>query len=126
MSFQPFGIIAMYWRGLSILILMLITTLSLWPLEHLPVVPGGDKWHHAIAYAALMFPAALRRPRLWPLIGLFFLLWSGAIELIQPYVNRYGEWGDMAANASGLLIGFLLAAAARASMPSSTLAESRS
>jgi len=126
MSFQPFSIIAMYWCGLSVSILMLITTLSLWPLEHLPVVPGGDKWHHAIAYAALMFPAALRRPHLWPQVGLFFLLWSGAIELIQPFVNRYGEWGDMAANASGLLIGFMLAAATRAAMPSAALLKPRS
>jgi len=126
MMFKPFSIIVLYWRGLSMLILMLITTLSLTPLEHLPVVPGGDKWHHAIAYAALMFPAALRRPRFWPLMGLFFLLWSGAIELIQPFVNRYGEWGDMAANASGLLVGFMLASTARAAMPSATLSGPRS
>lgn len=89
--------------------LVFITSLSLWPLEHLPAVSGSDKLHHGIAYAALMFPAAFRRPRLWPLLGLFFLCWSGGIELIQPYVNRYGEWGDMAANAAGLLAGLLLA-----------------
>ncbi|MDQ6966384.1 MAG: hypothetical protein Q9M23_05630 [Mariprofundaceae bacterium] len=115
-----------YWRSLTLLILASITTLSLWPLEHLPAVPGGDKLHHAVAYAMLMFPVALRRPRLWPLLGVFFLAWSGAIELIQPYVNRYGEWGDMAANGSGLLIGFMFAAATRAAIPSAALVEPRS
>ncbi|MDQ6971067.1 MAG: hypothetical protein Q9M30_00310 [Mariprofundaceae bacterium] len=101
--------IRQYWLPLSALILGLITTLSLWPIDELPAVPGGDKLHHYIAYAALMFPAALRRPRHWLWVALFFLTWSGAIELIQPYVNRYGEWLDLAANAGGLASGLLLA-----------------
>ncbi|RME39800.1 MAG: hypothetical protein D6794_03275 [Deltaproteobacteria bacterium] len=52
--------------------------------------------------------AALARPKhLWA-IFLFYLAWSGAIELIQPYVNRCGEWMDLAANAAGLLLGLFL------------------
>ncbi|MDX8404827.1 MAG: hypothetical protein R8K50_01585, partial [Mariprofundus sp.] len=86
-----------------------ITVLSLWPPESLPDVPGNDKLHHYIAYASLMLPLALRRPVGWPLIGLLFFACSGAIELIQPYMNRYGEWADMAANGAGLLTGLLLA-----------------
>jgi len=97
------------WLPLSAAILTTITALSLWPLEHLPTVPGSDKTHHFIAYTALMFPAALRRPRHWLLIALFFAAWSGGIELIQPYVNRYGEWLDMLANSLGLLCGLLIA-----------------
>ncbi|MDQ6982735.1 MAG: hypothetical protein Q9M08_07015 [Mariprofundus sp.] len=88
--------------------LVTITALSLWPLATLPDVPGSDKLHHYLAYAALMFPAALRRPRNWLWIAMFFFTWSGAIELIQPYVNRYGEWLDLAANAAGLFSGMLL------------------
>ncbi|WP_258554539.1 hypothetical protein [Photobacterium damselae] len=38
-----------------------------------------------------------------------FVAWSGAIELIQPYVNRYGEWLDLAANTGGLITGFIVA-----------------
>ncbi|HCS12326.1 MAG: hypothetical protein COS82_03890 [Zetaproteobacteria bacterium CG06_land_8_20_14_3_00_59_53] len=110
--------VADFWRPLTLLMLTLITALSLWPLEHLPAAPGSDKLHHGVAYAALMFPAALRRPACRPWLAMFFLCWSGAIELIQPYVNRYGEWGDMAANASGLLLGLMLGAAARAAIPS--------
>ena len=60
-----------------------------------------------------MLPAALRRPRyLWAFF-LFYLAWSGGIELIQPYVNRYSEWGDLAANASGLILGWLISGLAR-------------
>jgi membrane associated rhomboid family serine protease len=97
------------WVPITLIVLAVITTLSLYPLENLPLVPGSDKTHHFIAYACLMFPAALRKPKYWPLIGLFFIGWSGAIELIQPYVNRYGEWLDMAANASGVIGGFIMA-----------------
>jgi len=43
-----------------------------------------------------------------PVIAMFFLGWSGGIELIQPYVNRYAEWGDFAANAAGLACGWLI------------------
>jgi len=98
-----------YWVAITLFILAVITILSLYPLESLPSVPGSDKTHHFIAYAALMFPTALRKPKYWLFIGLFFVCWSGGIELLQPYVNRYGEWLDMAANAAGIGCGFLIA-----------------
>ncbi len=97
------------WLPVSALLLAAITALSLAPLDELPPVPGSDKWHHAIAYAALMFPAALRRPPRLRAVFLFYLAWGGGIELIQPYVNRYGEWADLAANGAGLAAGWLLA-----------------
>ncbi|MCI5208642.1 MAG: VanZ family protein, partial [Candidatus Electrothrix sp. ATG2] len=50
-----------------------------------------------------------RRPRWWQLIVLLFIAFSGLIELVQPFVNRYGEWLDMAANSTGLLCGLLIA-----------------
>ncbi len=98
-----------HWAAFTTVNLVLITTLSLWPLVTLPSVPGTDKTHHFIAYAALMFPAALRKPDKWIMIGFLFVAYSGVIELLQPYVNRYGEWLDMAANISGLVCGFVLA-----------------
>ena len=98
-----------FWLLNTLLLLAAITLLSLWPLAQLPSVPGSDKTHHFIAYAALVFPTALRKPRYWPMIGLFFFAWSGAIELLQPYVNRYGEWLDMAANTGGIILGAMLA-----------------
>ncbi|MDW6093229.1 VanZ family protein [Vibrio rhizosphaerae] len=102
-------IIKQYWLNIMLLILAVITVLSLWPLATLPNVPGTDKTHHFIAYAALMFPVALRQPARWGWIGVALLAYSGGIELIQPYVNRYGEWLDLAANAGGLFCGWLLA-----------------
>ena len=101
--FNPFVFASRYWLALSALTLLSITLLSLWPLSNLPSMPGTDKTHHFIAYAALMFPAALAKPKHWPLIALFFISWSGAIELIQPFVNRYGEWLDLLANGLGVL-----------------------
>ncbi|MBT4288306.1 MAG: VanZ family protein [Deltaproteobacteria bacterium] len=97
-----------YWIAFTVFILAVITTLSLWPFEALPSVPGNDKTHHLIAYAVLMFPTALRKPNHWKLIALFFIAYSGAIELIQPFVNRYGEWLDMAANMIGVLCGLVV------------------
>jgi VanZ family protein len=98
-----------YWFILSLCILLTITTLSLWPLDNLPSVPGSDKTHHLIAYAALVFPAALRKPNRWLVFVVFFIFYSGLIELIQPYVNRYGEWLDMLANTAGVVCGVALA-----------------
>ena len=97
------------WIAFTMVNLLIITTLSLWPLEKLPTVPGTDKIHHLIAYAALMFPTALRKPDKWTMIGLLFIAYSGAIELLQPYVNRYGEWLDMAANTLGIICGLIVA-----------------
>ena len=99
--------IKQFWQSITLLILALITISSLYPAEHLPQVPGSDKTHHFIAYCALMMPTALRRPKYWLAVALGFILYSGLIELIQPYVNRYGEWLDMAANAGGVLLAII-------------------
>ena len=97
------------WIIFTLFILIVITILSLSPLDELPSVPGTDKAHHLIAYAILMLPTALRKPNRWVLFGLFFIAYSGAIELLQPYVNRYGEWNDMLANTAGIICGLFIA-----------------
>ena len=103
------GYVRHNWAILTVVILVTITVLSLFPLPQLPPLPGTDKTHHLIAYAVLMFPVALRKPGRWMLLGFVFIAYSGAIELIQPYVNRYGEWLDLAANTLGVVCGALLA-----------------
>jgi len=108
MSFFLFCI-RRYWLGLTAILWLLITASSLWPVELLPQVAGGDKTHHFIAYAALVFPVAFVRPRQWLLVFFLLLAWGGVIELIQPYVNRWGEWLDLAANTAGACLGLLLA-----------------
>ncbi|MGF1786512.1 VanZ family protein [Photobacterium swingsii] len=104
-----FNFIRRYWLVIAAINLTLITVLSLTPLAELPTVPGTDKTHHFIAYGALIFSVALRRPKRWLWIALFFFCWSGVIELLQPYVNRYGEWLDLLANGTGLMCGIALA-----------------
>jgi len=103
------NIIRRHWIGLTLLILSVITFLSLWPLGALPPVPGTDKTHHFIAYAFLMLPTALRKPAHWIVYGFFFIAYSGGIELVQPFVNRYGEWLDLLANFTGLVCGVIIA-----------------
>lgn len=103
------NLITQYWLPCTLILFASIGILTLTPLEELPPVPGSDKLHHLIAYAVLALPVSLRRPRYWWLMLLAYLIYSGLIELIQPYVNRYGEWLDMLANSAGVLIGLLLA-----------------
>ena len=97
------------WSLCTLVSLALITLSSLWPVSELPLVPGSDKLHHAIAYAMLMLPVALRKPDKWIFYGLFFIAYSGGIELVQPYVNRYGEWLDLLANSAGVVCAVVIA-----------------
>ena len=106
---KAINLVSKYWFSLSVLLLLAVSFLSLSPLEELPNVPGSDKTQHLIAYALLAFPTAVRKPNGWIYIILFFAIYSGAIEVIQPYVNRYGEWTDFIANLAGLLIGSIIA-----------------
>ena len=93
-------------RGL----LMAIGYLSLTPLPVLPAVPGSDKFHHLIAYAMLAFFAVLSRKNgAAVVIALVAVIaYGGLIELLQPYVNRSGEFDDFLANGAGAVLGGLL------------------
>jgi len=110
---QLLNLVKSHWLLFTIVIILPITVLSLLPVDSLPLVPGTDKTHHFIAYGALAFPIALARPDKWLLIIIGFLGYSGVIELIQPFVNRYGEWFDLGANGLGLVVGILIASFAR-------------
>ncbi|TOE18471.1 hypothetical protein CGJ47_24125 [Vibrio parahaemolyticus] len=108
------NLVQIHWVLFTIAIALIITGLSLYPVESLPPVPGSDKTHHFIAYGALAFPISLARPKKWLFLIVGFLACSGVIELVQPYVNRYGEWLDLGANGLGLVVGILIATFARA------------
>ena len=72
-------LIEKYWLILTVCLLLIITWLSLWLLDSLLSTPGSDKAHHLIAYAALVFPVALRKPNRWMLFVIFFIGYSGLI-----------------------------------------------
>ena len=97
-----------YWKLVTIFILLIIAFLSLYPLPELPGVPGTDKTHHLVAYFFLALPSGLKKPNKWVIFILLFIVFGGVIEIIQPYVNRYGEWLDFLANTIGVILGFFL------------------
>ena len=69
-----------------------------------PTLPV-DKLAHVAAFAALILPSAILRPRfLWWTFPLAALL-GCSIELIQPYVGRSQEWMDVVADCVGLILG---------------------
>ena len=86
---------------------LIICVGTLTPLLRAVDVPGTDKWHHFLAFAALTYPLTVASRRYWLSIIVFGLLFGGLIEIIQPYVNRYGDVADFTADAVGVLIGFL-------------------
>jgi len=80
---------------------------TLMPLKELPL-PGTDKLQHFVAFGTFVLPVSLLLPaRAW-LIFIIAVIYGGLIEIIQPYVNRYGELGDFWANAGGALIGVVI------------------
>ena len=96
------------WKIYTSLIFIIITFLSLYPLQEQPSVPGSDKIHHLIAYSALTICVGLRRPSNYILLIILFSLYSGLIEIIQPYVNRFREIEDFLFNNLGIFIGLTL------------------
>ena len=96
------------WKIYTSLVFIIITFLSLYPLKEQPSIPGSDKIHHLIAYAALSIGVGLRRPSNYLLIIVFFSFYSGLIEIVQPYVNRFGEIEDFLFNNLGIFIGLTL------------------
>ena len=95
------------WLNITIILLLLISLLSLYPIDSPSNVPGNDKFHHLIAYSLLSFPVSIQKPRFYILICIFFIIFGGIIELIQPYFNRSLDFFDFLANTIGVLIGML-------------------
>ena len=95
------------WKIYTFSIFIIITFLSLYPLKAQPSI-GSDKIYHLIAYSALTIGVGLRRPTNYILLIIFFSLYSGLIEIIQPYINRFGEIEDFLFNNLGIFIGLTL------------------
>lgn len=85
---------------------------TLTPLPELPNEIGSDKLHHFIAFFILAGLTRLALTGVTPLKALAISLayaaaLGGGIELIQPFVNRHGDWADFHADLFGALIGAL-------------------
>ena len=100
--------IQQHWKPVTIFLLLVIAFLSLYPLPKLPEFTGTDKTHHLVAYFLLALPSGLKKPNKWVLFIFLFIIFGGVIEMIQPYVNRYGEWLDFFANTIGVIFGFFV------------------
>lgn len=87
---------------------LIISLATLLPAEALPPTPGGDKLHHIIGFGGWTLMCAFGPIKRFSYMALFIIIWGGAIELIQPSVNRYGEWLDFYANTLGVAIVFVI------------------
>ncbi len=104
------------WPYTTFLLLCFVTYASLFPL---PELDGrwfrhADKVKHMMAYAALALPVALARPRLAWALSVVFVMWSGVMELLQPYAHRHRDLLDLIANTIGLGSGLISAHILRA------------
>ena len=93
---------------LTIIFTIVICCGTLTPLPKSLDVPGSDKWHHFVAFAFLVYPLTVANKKCWIPIILFGLFFGALIELVQPYLNRFGDIQDFQADAIGVLIGFAL------------------
>ena len=99
-----------FWCGL-----LLLTVLSLLPVDQLPeqIMDIWDKAQHAAGFGVLALLGALAYPSRLPGVSLGLLAYGGFIELAQTYTGwRHGDWQDLMADAVGILMGGLLIAAA--------------
>ena len=80
---------------------------TLTPVETLPNVSGSDKLYHLISFAILTLPIAIIRPKAKRVILSLSIAYGGAIEIIQPLVNRNCEMADLFADTCGAVLGIL-------------------
>lgn len=93
------------------LAMVAVTTLALLPVEHLqlPVFDWWDKAQHALAFAVLTGWALLLWPQWAGRVVLGMLAFGAGIELAQWAVGwRFAEWADLAADAVGVLVAWVM------------------
>lgn len=89
-------------------IAVVIAIATLMPAGIAASAPGSDKLHHLLAFAALVFPAAVIRIR-WTLPAIVLaVLYGWLIELIQPNFGRAYDLADLRADALGAALGGLI------------------
>ena len=104
----------------TIAIAFAIGLATLTPVETMPNVSGSDKLYHLISFAILTLPIAIIRPKAMRVILSLSIAYGGAIEIIQPLVNRNCEMADFLTDAGGAVVGVLVARVFRASPRTTT------
>lgn len=101
------------WFIIGCLLVVAVIYLSLTsnPIDIEVSFPYIDKVEHALAYFTLMFWFAQiyhgRAERI--VIAVIFIVMGGMLEYFQSFnPARFAEIGDMAANATGVIVGFYL------------------
>lgn len=84
--------------------LLIISLSTLTPADYLPPAPGSDKLHHLVGFGGWALLCAFGPTRRFIIMAMLMIIWGGMIEIIQPHINRYGEWLDFVANTSGVLL----------------------
>ena len=97
------------WSGLWSLAIALVVVLSLMPAPDIDVPPGGDKFEHLLAYAALSAFAVQLYAR-WPSLlgaGLGLVLLGIGLEYAQGALTetREADRWDALANTLGVISG---------------------
>ncbi|MBC7006733.1 VanZ family protein [Photobacterium sp. BZF1] len=90
---------------------LLILFLSLKPNgPELVSIPHIDKVQHFIAYAvfAIVAAYAVATKRAFYRYGLAIVLFSGGIEILQPYFGRECSLFDLLANSLGVALGMFI------------------
>ena len=70
---------------------------------------GVDKLFHAAGFAVLVIPMLMVRLKSSLVIASLALVFGGAIERIQRYVNRFDDFSEFSPGFMGVLIGVILA-----------------
>jgi len=98
-----------HWLSITIVLSVTIIFLSFHSISAPSTMQGIDKYLHMVAYLFLSFSAAFRKPTNDIFIFSYFLSFGLAIELMQPYFDRYFELFDIIANSIGTLLAITFA-----------------
>ena len=93
--------------ALCIAVVIAAATLTPWAGKLAP--QGVDKLFHAAGFAVLVIPMLMVRLKSCLVIASLALVFGGAIERIQRYVNRFGDFSEFWPGFMGVLIGVTLA-----------------
>ena len=95
----------------TIIIAVVIGMATLTPVEELPAVSGSDKLYHLISFAILTLPIAVIRPKAGWVMFILSVGYGGAIEVLQPLVDRNCELADFLADVGGVALGMTVSKA---------------